>query len=120
MDLKDRRRIWSKQYFDIRKLRRNNRQEQLELQVAQKFGRSVIRTSQADKREIQSFEEWLELFLRYVTIYGQRFPDEVPAMLNYQESVRTLARNFMSFRIYDENFRLALLSPGVAMGQHTE
>jgi len=58
----------------------------MELKITSHLGRNIIKAKDPKNRDIRSFDEWLELFLRYISVYGQMYPKEVPSIIDLHGS----------------------------------
>lgn len=55
--------------------------------------------------ELDNFEQWLQAFLVYSSVYLKAFPQQSPDMLKYMSSVMQLKQQGGQWRMYDEMFR---------------
>ena len=55
--------------------------------------------------QLKNFDEWLEAFFIFVSVYTQKFPHEIAPLMKYGETIRDLSKSGGNWLFYDETFR---------------
>ena len=100
--------IISGAYVDLGSLR-DKRDRQAQLKVSKASSTPQFSFAEEEEEPVTSFTEWLQLFLIYSSVRGQRYPAEGPAMATYIQRIMTIQTSKGGFvwREYDREFRRA-------------
>ncbi|KAL5008612.1 hypothetical protein ScPMuIL_014193 [Solemya velum] len=110
IDQKLKNKIWQRKYINLAKLLPQYKDtsaygESIHLQST---GRSQFRLlKKKSAPTIRTIDQWTSAFLRYVAIYAEKFPKEIPQVIKHGEIVRDLAarKTGDAWFIYDQRVR---------------
>lgn len=101
IDAKLKNKIWQNKYVDFIKLLPKNDlalDKSLRLQSA---GNSEFKfVASKPKKSTKSIEQWTSAFLKFLAVYSEKYPKQIPAVIKHGEIVRELAS---TSSIYVEN-----------------
>lgn len=120
IDAKLKNKIWQKKYVDFIKLLPKDDQaldKSLRLQSA---GNSEFKfVASKPKKYIKPIEQWTSAFLKFLAVYSEKYPKQIPAVIRQDEIVRELAS--MSFGLawltYDKQKRKDIEIRSIPWGQ---
>lgn len=94
--------ITTNKYVDFKTLLQNELEHNaLKVEIELKDGQPTLITKPSDKREINTFEQWMEAFLIFLSI---KHPEVAP-VVQHAANVRLLSKTNGAWKLYDENFR---------------
>ncbi|XP_078330016.1 uncharacterized protein LOC144617448 isoform X1 [Crassostrea virginica] len=120
IDLKLKNKIWQNKYIDFVKLLPKEdftSEKSVRLQSA---GNSEYKFVAAKpKKSIKSVEQWTTAFLKFLAVYSEKFPKQIPAVIKHGEIVRELANrcNGSSWLTYDKQVRKDIEVRSIPWGQ---
>ncbi|XP_033730644.1 uncharacterized protein LOC117320063 [Pecten maximus] len=124
IDGKLKNKIWQNKYIDLAKLLPQTKPFTSDSISFQSTGRSQFKvTKSKQKMVLNNIEQWTTAFLRFVAIYSERFPKEIPQVIKHGELVRDLAsrRTGMAWLEYDQQVRRDIEVRSIHWGEfHTE
>lgn len=122
IDQKLKNKIWQRKYINLAKLLPQYKDtsaygESIHLQST---GRSQFRLlKKKSASTIRTIDQWTSAFLRYVAIYAEKFPKEIPHVIKHGEIVRDLAarKTGDAWFIYDQRVRAEIEVSDFPWGQ---
>lgn len=120
VDSKVKLQIWQDKYIDLAILLPQNstfsKRKGMQFQIVENSKLAVIPNK--PRFGIYNIEQWTTAFIRYIAIYAEKFPDQVPFLLKHAELVRDLAQNTTgnSWQEYDQRYRLDRQVRGIPWG----
>ena len=57
------------------------------------------------QNKITSVDEWSSAFAIFMSIYSEKYPNQVPSLIKYGETIKDIAKVGGDFISYDEGFR---------------
>ena len=104
-----RKKIWCNKFVDFSLLlpsANHSSSPQFSLQVDKFSNINVVPTKR--QKTIATIESWTSAFIRFTSVYTEKFPTEAPALMKYAEIVRDLAARSkgLAWSYYDTQFRL--------------
>ncbi len=100
--------IWSGRYVNLRDLYDMDKPEVPQpstLAIKQEPGQNPTLVYMAAKRRPLSIQAWTSAWHVFISVYIQKFPDEIQALLVYEQDVNSLANQGLDWVFYDEQFR---------------
>lgn len=120
IDAKLKNKIWQNKYVDFIKLLPKDDlalDKSLRLQSA---GNSEFKfVASKPKKSIKSIEQWTSAFLKFLAVYSEKYPKQIPAVIKHGEIVRELAsRSFgLAWLTYDKQVRKDIEVRSIPWGQ---
>lgn len=104
--------IWQDKYIYFAQLlphncTPNSTKKSFQLHVSDNSALSVVPNK--SKFAILNIDQWRTAFLRFVAIYGERFPESIPHLIKHAETVRNLAATRVArsaWFMYDQQVRM--------------
>ena len=105
LDQKMKARIWSREYIELTSLADHSNPAVSVSLLAD--GKPSIALKPAKTSSPGSFNQWLQLFCTYATVYLERYQDEAPSLLTYIIRIFEMSKKHGGYiwRAYDEGFR---------------
>jgi hypothetical protein len=97
--------ILSDEYICLGLLLTPNQSDEFAVSVSQ----NALQVKQINKNKgIFSIDQWSQAFSIFMSVYLEKFPNQVQQLLKYSFTIREMAKTFQGYawRSYDENFRL--------------
>jgi hypothetical protein len=119
--MKLKQKIWEDQYIDLAALLPSNlvpgpEDEDYTLKLGKDTNISVV--PKKSKQFITNIFSWTTGFIRYISIYSEKFPKEIPALLKHAETVRDMASSGnSSWQTYDKQIRMDRQARGTPWGK---
>lgn len=104
--------IWQDKYIDLAQLlpqncTPNSTKKGFQLHVSGNSALSVVPNK--SKFATLTIDQWTTEFLRFMAIYGERFPESIPHLIKHGETVRNLAATPLArsgWLMYDQQVRM--------------
>ena len=96
--------IWASEYVDLVSLLDPDQDNNSSFTLVSNDGDLRLAPNKSTK-VIQSLGQWCSAFEIYLTIYCSKYPQELPKIMTYMNSVKTLAHRDGDYITYDKEFR---------------
>ncbi|XP_062613153.1 uncharacterized protein LOC134274927 [Saccostrea cucullata] len=113
--------IWEDQYIDLAALLPNNlipctENNDYTFKIGENTNLSVV--PKRAKQTIKTIFQWTTAFLRFLSVYTEKFPNETPNLLKHAETVRDMASSGnVSWQTYDKQIRMDRQNRGTPWGK---
>ncbi|XP_061164566.1 uncharacterized protein LOC133173600 [Saccostrea echinata] len=113
--------IWEDQYIDLAALLPDNlipctENNDYTFKLGKNTNISVV--PKKAKQTINTIYQWTTAFLRFVSVYAEKFPNETPNLLKHAETVRDMASSGnVSWQTYDKQIRMDRQNRGTPWGK---
>ena len=98
--------IWANQYIDLAVLLDPSlEQNKPKQEFMGQSGETITITPKKAARYINGLGQWCSAFTVFINIYCQKFPNELPMLFTYMNTIKKLAHRNGLYLVYDEEFR---------------
>ena len=103
---KIRQQIWSNQYIDLSVLIDPSFEKiKPGYKLVSEEGETLQLAPSKQTKLITSLGQWCSAFQVYITIFCQKYPDQLPHLMTYMATIKNLAHKNGNYLRYDEEFR---------------
>lgn len=120
IDSKLKNKIWQNKYVDFVKLLPRDdftSDKSLRLQSAGNSEYKFVKSK--PKKSIKTIEQWTTAFLKFLAVYSEKYPKQIPAVIKHGEIVRELASRCLgqTWLTYDKQVRKDIEVKSIPWGQ---